>query len=54
MLAKLRNLTGQLGDVQLDRDQLASRFDQIQKALRDVDEGLCNQHPFKCIGLAEQ
>jgi chaperonin cofactor prefoldin len=39
MLGKFRSLTGQFNDVQLDRDQLASRFDQLQKVLRDVDEG---------------
>jgi hypothetical protein len=39
MLSKLRGLTGQLNDVHLERDQLVTRLEQVQKAVRDIDEG---------------
>ena len=37
--AKLRSTSAQLNDTQLDREQLSSRFDQLQKTLKDVEEG---------------
>ena len=39
LLSKLRTVTDQLNIIQLDRDQLSTRLDQLQKVVQDVEEG---------------
>jgi len=38
-VSKLCSVTGQLGDIQLDRDQLSARLEQLQKVVQQVQEG---------------
>ena len=39
LLSKLRTVTDQMNIIQLDRDQLSTRLDQLQKVVQDVEEG---------------
>ena len=43
LLSRLSSATDQMNVVQLDRDQLSTRLEQLQKAFQEAEEGMIHQ-----------
>jgi len=40
LLSRLASVTGQMRDIETDRDELSTRLEQLRKVLQEVEEGI--------------